>query len=536
MERAIQNLLKELEKLKEQNDWLRIYNKFHPIRDLYQNDLIWNSPKVLSDIGFACTMLARTDSIPREIFRDKEALNNFLKQQAEYRRYAQLIQKRCTELEPQEPLHFANFAYIHYQNINDLTQPRGRRDGNLREEIENFIIAIDEALKLDSKRVNDLYRKGRILTRVLPTQVLWSKSYEDFGDFGEKMKKANEIREEGIQTLLCAKNEWKKLRPDNPNEQYWRKRYRKNYVKALYTLSQAYYDKIVEDWDESVFTLNLRDDISTNHPIAINTADKENVTLSIQMIKECCMTDCPLHIFQDIRQNKQNMEKIAAHNGEHEGVDKLYSIGKTFFAKYWILSGCGLKETTEAIEARETAERYLQAALKCEWSPQKSNQDKKFIAERLARVFICKGEYDQAISIIGSISQKRLEYVDYYILHTWALALLKSNRILETQAILDIAKKSGKNKEPWLTHFLKGCVYLEADEIELAQGQFKLSHQAADQVGKKTVDSLLIAKAFVEYKSNNVPEALKFLEEARKINPKRVSIGERIRKWQQSKV
>ena len=149
-----------------------------------------------------------------------------------------------------------------------------------------------------------------------------------------------------------------------------------------------------------MFTLKLRDDISVNHQVTINTVHKENITLSIQMIKECCIADCPSHISQGIRQNKENIEKIAAYNGEQEGVDKLYSIGKTFFAKYWILSGYGLKETTEAIEARETAERYLEAALKCEWSPQRSNQDKKFIAERLARVFICKGEYDQATFII----------------------------------------------------------------------------------------------------------------------------------------
>ena len=71
-------------------------------------------------------------------------------------------------------------------------------------------------------------------------------------------------------------------------------------------------------------------------------------------------------------------------------------------------------------------------------------------------------------------------------------------------------------------------------EIKLAQKQFELSHQAAERVGKKTIDSLLIAKAFVEYKSNNVPKALKFLEEAQKLNPKRVSIDERIRRWQQS--
>ena len=144
-----------------------------------------------------------------------------------------------------------------------------------------------------------------------------------------------------------------------------------------------------------------------------------------------------------------------------------------------------------------------------------------------------QGEYDQAISIIESIPQKKLEYVNYYTLHTWALAMLKSNQIAATQTILYIARKSRQNKETWLTHFLKGCAHLEANELKLAQKQFELSHQAAGQVGKKNVDSLLIAKAFVEYKSNNVPAALRFLEEARKINPKRVSISERIRKWEQ---
>lgn len=535
MTETIQTLRKQLESLKSKNDWLGIYNEFKPITNLSQSDLIWNNSKVLSDIGFACTTLARTDSIPRGIFRNQNAQDEFLKKQAKYRKHAHLIQKRCIELEPQNPLHLANLAYIYYQNINDLTQPRGRRDGNLREEIENFITAIDKALELDSKRVNDLYRKGRILTRVLPDQILWGKSYQDYGDFTKKLKKVNEIREKGIQTLLCAKNEWEKLNPDNRNEQYWRKKYRKNYVKALYILSQAYYDKISEDWDESVFTLNLRDDISTSYSVSVNTVDMENITSSIQMIKECCETDCLPQIVQGVRQKQQSIEKIAAYNGEHEGVDKLYSIGKVFFAKYWILSGRGLKESNDAIKARQIAERYLQAALKCEWSPQKVKQDKKFIAERLARVFISKEEYDQAISIIAENTLNLdLKNADPYLLHTCAIALLKSGKISQTQKFLDFVTISKRNTQPWLTYFLKGCAYLEIEEIENAQKQFKLAHQAAEQVGKKTVDSLLIAKAFVEYKSNNVPAALNFLEEARKINPKRVSIGERIRKWQQS--
>ncbi len=537
MEVTSQILLKELTELKSKNDWLGIYNKFKPIVELPQNDLIWNNAKVLSDIGFACTMLARIDSIPREIFRDRNTLNDFLKKQAEYRKYAQSIQKRCVELEPHEPLHLANVAYIFYQNINELTQPRGRRDGNLRKEIKNFLTVIDKAIKLDTKhRVNDLYRKGRVLARILPDQILWSKSYEDFGDFTEKLKRAHEVREKGIQTLLLAKNGWERLSPDNPDEQRWHKKYRRDYIKTLYTLSHAYYEKTKEDWNESIFALNERNYVISNQQITIDESDVQSIDEAIQTIKECCMTDCPSKFLQDVKERKQNLVEIASYNGIHEGVDKLYSIGKFFFAKYWILSGSGLKETNDAVEARQTAERYLQAALKCEWSPQKAKQDKRFIAERLARVFITKEEYDEAISIIAeNTSDLDLRYADPYLLHTCAIALLKSGSITQTQNFLDSAVNSKRNKKLWLTHFLKGCAYLETDEIENAQKQFELAHQKAELVGKKNVDSLLIAKAFVEYKSENVSGALKLLEEARKLNPNRISIDERIRKWQQSK-
>ena len=534
MTETIQSLLEQLKKLKSSNNWQGIYEKFHPIEELQQNELIWNHHKILNEIAYACAKLSETSTIPREIFRDQETKVKFLKQQAEYRKHTQQIRQRCIELEPNNPGYRSNLAYIYYQNINELNAPRGRTDGNLKKEIENFITAIDETLALDPRRVTDLYRKGRILTDILPDKILWTKSYENYGDFTEKLERANEKREEGIEILLTAKQIWENLSDINKNEEYWKDRYRKYYIKSLYILSKAYYDKSNKrDWDHSVFTLNLRDDVPTSEPVNTDQ-DIQNIDQSIQIIKECCKVDCPPKLLQDAKQMQQKLEKLASHNGFEEGVDKLYLIGKFFFAKYWILSDYGLKETTDATEAREVAERYLHAAMECQWSSQNAEKNKKFIIERLARVFISKGEYNQAISIIESISQKKLEYVDYYILHTWALALLKSNRIAEAQAILDIAKKSRQNKEIWLTHFLKGCAHLETDEIEFVQGQFELAHQAAKRVGKKTIDSLLIAKAFVEYKSNNVAEALKLLEAAQKLNPKRVAIRERIRKWRQS--
>ena len=449
MTQNIQTLLKQVNELKNQNDWLGIYNKFnklHPIKEFPQNDLIWNNHEVLNDIGFACAKLAETGSIPPEIFNNRIDKEAFLKQQAEYRKYAEQTRKRCIELEPEKAGYRSNLAYTYYQNITDLTSQRGRRDGNLREEIENFITTVDVALRINPKRVNDLYRKGRILTRVLPNQILWSNSYEDYGEFVEKLKIVNKRREEGIQTLLSAKKEWESLRSDNQFEEKMRKDYKKYYIKSLYALSRAYCDKIREDWDESVFTLNLRDDIPDNQQVTIDKADKENIEQAIQIIKECCRTDCPSHIVQAVKQGGSNLEKIASHSGEHEGVEKLYLIGKFFFAKYWILSGYGLKENDDAIKAREIAERYLQAALKCKWSSTKAKKDKLFVVERLARLFISKGEYDQATSIVEENTNKLgLRYAAPYVLHTCALSLLKANRIDLAHKILDSAAKSIRN-------------------------------------------------------------------------------------------
>ncbi len=536
MEDTIKNLMDQIAKLKNSDDWQGIYQMFHPIADISQKDLIWNNSKILNEIGYACSKLAETGGIKREIFGDQKKMDVFLKKQAKYRKHTEQIRKRCIELNPNSAGYLSDLAYTYYQNINELITPRGRRDGNLREEIDLFLAAVDETLKVNPKRVNDLYRKGRILAHILPTQIE-AKSNEDFID---KVKKVNEVRDKGIQTLKRAQTVWENLCPDNRDERFWRDRWKNSYIRTLYTISKAFYNKIGSDWDESVFALNLRDDISTNHPIIINTVDRQNIEYAIEAIRECCKVDCLPSILQHIRQKQQNLEEIASYNGKCEGVDKLYLIGKFFFAKYWILSGYGLKETDEAVLARDIAERYLHAALNAKWSAAKANQEKVYIAERIARVYISKGEYDQAVSIIKSNSPKKIEYtgkledVQPYILQTWALAMLKSSRTDEALTILNIIKKKSSTEKPWTSHFLKGCTYLETNEIEQAQKQFKFAHQAAERVGKKNVDSLIIAKASVAYKSGKVAEAVKYLEEAQRLNPYREAISERIRKWKQN--
>lgn len=100
MTETIQTLIEQLKRLKSKNDWLGIYRKFQPITELSQNDLIWNNSKILSDIGFACAKLAETGPKELSSFRDQNRKNDFLKQQAEYRKHAVLTRKRCIEIDP----------------------------------------------------------------------------------------------------------------------------------------------------------------------------------------------------------------------------------------------------------------------------------------------------------------------------------------------------------------------------------------------------------------------------------------------------
>ena len=126
-------------------------------------------------------------------------------------------------------------------------------------------------------------------------------------------------------------------------------------------------------------------------------------------------------------------------------------------------------------------------------------------------------EYEQALFIIAENTEELdPRSTEPYILQICALALLKCRRFEKAQSLLDTAVKSKADRKRWLTRFLIGCTYLEENHIENAQRQFDLAHQEASRIGKKNIDSLLVAKAFVTYKSGVVSEALTFLEEAQR--------------------
>ena len=395
------NMRDEINALKNRHDWEGIYNKFSPLDRLSQQQ-IWTNTTILSEIGYACGKLAEVsvEDIPRKE-PDKTA---FLNSKAKYRRETEMLRQRCVELMPNNPTYLANLAYLHYQNAMELKTPRNRRDGNLRQEAEQSIKYYDMAISIAPTRIKDHYRKGYLLAEVLPN-TYWKE---------QNLELAKQKRLEGIESFEKALQIWESLDPSNPQQNRERSRCRKEYIKSLYSIGSAYYQMIVNEWDKAVFALRLRHNVCEEDCVTYVPKDLENANNAWRYFYKCWECDRP-----------EGEAATTAINDVCEGVDKLYSLGKTAFVQYWILSGYGQLDKLEAIDYREQAEKYLVQSLNFPLSQEKQRQKKDYIAERLARLYITKEEYEKAIQIIKKYRDHRL---DSYLIHTLSLEIILLGR------------------------------------------------------------------------------------------------------------
>lgn len=482
----------EIKALKDRNNWAGIYNKFAPIECLSQQQ-IWTDTAILSEIGFACGNLAKVSvgDIPRK----EPEKTEFLKSKSKYRHETEILRLRCVELMPNNPTYLANLAYLHYQNAFELKTPRNRRDGNLREEAEQAIKYYDRALSIAPNRIKDHYRKGYLLAEVMPNTY-----WKDLN-----LELAKQKRLEGIESFKKALQLWEALDPDNPQQSQERKRCSNEYIKSLYNIGSAYYQMIINEWDTAVFALRLRRDVCPEDSVTYVPKDLENANNAWRYFYKCWECDRP-----------EGESVTTTTNGACEGVDKLYSLGKTAFVQYWILSGYGQLDKPEAIECRDRAEKYLVQSLNFPRSQEKQRQTKDYIAERLARVYITKEEYEKAIQIIEKYRSRRL---DSYLIHTLSLSLILSGRLEEAENYLEEAQNDKGNIDKKTSKFLMGCSFLIAREFDRANQIFRELKQ------EKAKDIFLIGEAFAVAKLNRTAEAIEYLRQANEMNPWRTSVA-----------
>ncbi len=515
------NLIDKVNEFVKNSDWLSIYNLFKPIEDISKKDDVWNDADLLSSISFATAKLSEVYINLKHTFNNDQDKFKFLAQQKKYRQITESLRKRCIELNPENSSYYSNLGYTHYQYSRELTQIGGRRDGKPLEEIESAIKYLDKALELNPTRLNDLYRKGMMLTELYPKLSLFSRNRPE----ADKYKEVNIKIQEGIDAFELVIKHYDEM----PSEDvYNRKRYRKEYIKSCYDVARAYSDLVSNNWDEVVYLLSLDHNINENDKVQYIPKDLENIEMAIKNISNCSINDN--YEFLNNPVENFNLEDLASYNGNVEGVFKLYCLGKYNFTKFWILSGYGQRPNEKANEFRDLAERFYKKALDFTWSKEKERSDKSFIAERLCRLYISRKEYGQAIKIISPFIRKR---TDYYIRYSYATALMLNGHFNDAKYQIKLAQENiQSNREMWLGHFISACSDLRNNNLESSKANLKKALDQAKNDGKTNIDSLLIAQGFISLKENDRPKAFKFLEEALDINPYRVSIQKRVPNWQ----
>ncbi|HEY5536236.1 MAG TPA: hypothetical protein VIL99_15035 [Ignavibacteria bacterium] len=505
------------------SDWISIYKLFEPIKSLKDKSEIWNDEELLGHISFATAKLSEVYINLKQNFPNDQLKNEFLTQQKKYRDATEFLRKRCLELNPTNPAIFSNLGYSHYQYARELTQPGGRRDGKPIEEIGKSLQYLNEALIIQPTRINDLYRKGQMLSELLPKLILFSRGAIPHTD---KYKQANEKIREGIEAFEYAISVYENFPKD---DKFNRKRYYKEYVKCYYDAARAYSDLITNNWDEIQYVLSLNHNINDNDKVTYIPDDLKNIDKTLILIEACCVVD---NIPAMSKPGPKDIISLAEYSGAVEGVYKLYSFGKHLFTKYWILSGYGQRTNGNTDVCRNRAEIFYKKALEFPWSAEKDKADKSFIAEKLCRLYISQEDYKKASDLIKPYIRKR---TDYYIRYTFASALILEGKYTDAKQQLDLAMEYPQsNKEMWLGHFLKSCADLRSNKLDSSKQNLAKAIKQAEQDGKKNLDSLFIAQGFISIKENDKENAIKFLKQALEINPYRVSIQKRVPTWKKS--
>jgi len=423
------DMIMQIKKLKSKNKWNEILNLFGEDKDIKRNTLLWNNKMLLDNIAFAAAKLSECYENVKRNYPDKAEADKFLNKKRHYRNLTLNLRKRCIELSPQQAGLYSNLAYSHYQFARELSQPGGRRDDNLLEEIKLALENMDKALSLDPNRITDLYRKGKLICDILLSRFQFTSNGKSPNEI--KIKTFDKSYSNYRECLIKGKESFKKVIDIYHTlpliDEKSLERYFKEYIKSLYSLGTLNL-KFIRYKFSYLSLLGVRQNYYNfeNDKILLIEASK--------YIKECCFKDNT-----EIKKYHSSPDLMLAskYNGAVDGVYKLYSIGKIYSIMYQIYHTVG--KDNEAEEYFIYAEKYFSEALRFPFPKEKIMQNKNFIKEKTARNYIMHNEPEKAIKILESIKGN---IIDYYIRYSLAAAYYKME--MKDKAIEQV-KKSLEN-------------------------------------------------------------------------------------------
>jgi hypothetical protein len=413
----------ELDRLQQARDWKAITDKFEPLDSIEQRE-VWYNTDTLYTIGLACS---KRGELQNGRGHDQEHLN-------EIRRYRELsikIFRRCYELDPLSFHYPSALAYRHYLNVIELDQHRGRRDGNIKEEISDALYWFDEALKLYPGSIKDNYRKGRLLHKYVIQRLQFDGKPWDT----EKRKTIKEARKTAESCLRTAIERYK----ESPKPYY-----RRNYAGSLYTLGQLYDDQVAVQWVE----LAWHRLIGIDYDYELNNQSLNLLTAALGTFHECFEAE----LDDDVEPHTELRQLIRISKKWHISLsDKLYRLGLTNLKLYFlkVLS----QDNQSAFQANgESAEKYLKLAIQVA----QQTGDRRaywYTADKLAWCCILSGKYQEAVQLTHSAS-------DGYILNTCAIALLFIGTQDANQQAIQVLQRAIKARNHNTLHISQGLLAL----------------------------------------------------------------------------
>lgn len=407
----------KLSLLEQNNDWnsiIKILDSFKP----FEKSRIWNDQNLLNRFSFATAKLAECTNNIKLKFPDKDKRKEYLAERKNYRELTIKLRKRCIELENDNPSFYSNLAYTYYQSATELSTPGGRRDGVLKNEANHALYYLDKALELDDNRINDLYRKAILLSDILSYNILFSPDTNV--DIQEKYNQANNFQQASIQTFEILIKKYEDL-----YDEIQQKRYFKYYIKALYKLALLYFQL----GKTNINTLNL---LYNNNPLfKCSDEDSEKklayINNAIYYIEKC--------IKLDSRKAEHNLLEAATSNNFIIGVYKTYLIGKIYLYKFII---------TKDLADEKTAKEFLLKSHETEFPKEMKKQNKIFILEKLAILYLIEEQPRTAIQLLEN-AYKRSKLFPEYAALTLAISYLLNNQKDESMEIVEQYIKDEKS-------------------------------------------------------------------------------------------
>ena len=463
--RKISSYTAKIDELKIKSDWAGICNMYEPLEKIHEIDEIWNNVSDLYNIAFASSKLGEPQN---GLEKDKQHLSYVER----HRDQSIKLFKRCCELQPNDFRYPSSLAYRYYQNVMELSKPKGRRDGKVADEILNAIKWLDEALALNPNSIKDNYRKGKlIIDKQIPNFIYSQREWTK-----EVFEELTAMETVAIECLEKCIEQYEKHISENQ-----KKRYLNEYVKSLYCLGCYYIEKPKVLWNEYACSMLQQVKYANN----MTREEMDYIVKAKEVLEKCFEVEASIELNIDVDARQlANLSK----DWVLSSMDKLYRLGLVYLHMFFVKrTKHSSGESTDTYG--EKAEAYLNIARLVGEEYRKlriSGRNTSFISEKLAWYYIFTEDYDKAILMI---ERSR----DSYIKNTYAIALMLSSvpdKFNQAEIALKAAESDKYNKASDISKALLAYLYKLSGQEDKYNYLLSNTKEKLNSSGKRLISLL----------------------------------------------